>query len=261
MSDDPILVERKDDIALVTLNNPAKRNALSLAAWHWLSEAIAALDADDSLRCIVFRGAGDKAFAAGADISEFPEKRDNAEQAYLYGEATDKALNLLLACRHPSIAMIRGACTGGGLEIAACCDMRIASETARFGVPIKRIGHAFAAVEMKPLLDLVGKALVLEFLLEGQVIDATEALRHRLVNRVVDDAALEAEVMATAARIASGAPLAARMTKKVLNRLLDDPSPISEAETRESYSPCDSEDYREGVRAFLEKRTPVFTGQ
>ncbi len=261
MSDDPILVERKDDIAIVTLNNPAKRNALTLAAWHWLSETVTTLDADESLRCIIYRGAGDKAFAAGADISEFPEKRSNAEQAYIYGEATDKALELLLACRHPSIAMIRGACTGGGLEIAACCDMRIASENARFGVPIKRIGHAFAGSEMKPLLDLVGKALVLEFLLEGQVIDAGEALRHRLVNRVVDDAALETETMATAQRIASGAPLAARMTKKVLNRLLDDPSPISEAETRESYAPCDSDDYREGYTAFLEKRTPAFKGK
>lgn len=114
---------------------------------------------------------------------------------------------------------------------------------------------------MKPLLDLVGKALVLEFLLEGQVIDAAEALRHRLVNRVVEDAALEAEVMETAERVASGAPLAARMTKKVLNRLLEDPSPFSEAETRDSYTPCDSEDYREGYQAFLEKRTPVFTGK
>ena len=261
MSNDPILVERKGDIAFVTLNNPAKRNALTLAAWHWLSETITVLDADETLRCIVYRGAGDKAFAAGADISEFPEKRSTAEQAYLYGEATDKALNLLLACRHPSIAMIRGACTGGGLEIAACCDMRSASENARFGVPIKRFGHAFAGSEMKPLLDLVGKALVLEFLLEGQVIDAAEALRHRLVNRVVEDAALEAEVMETAERVASGAPLAARMTKKVLNRLLEDPSPFSEAETRDSYTPCDSEDYREGYQAFLEKRTPVFTGK
>lgn len=261
MSNDPILVERTGDIAVITLNNPAKRNALTLAAWHWLTEAVSALDADETIRCIVYRGAGDKAFAAGADISEFPKSRSTAEQAYVYGEATDKALEKILACRHPSIAMIRGACTGGGLEIAACCDMRIASETARFGVPIKRIGHAFAPSEMKPLLDLVGKALVLEFLLEGQVIDAAEALRHRLVNRVVSEAALEKEVMETAERIASGAPLAARMTKKVLNRLLDDQAPISEAETREAYAPCDSEDYREGYQAFLEKRPPVFKGR
>jgi len=261
MNDDLILVERSGDIATVTLNNPAKRNALSLAAWHVLGDVVTTLDADLSLRCIVYRGAGDAAFAAGADISEFPEKRSNAEQALEYGEATDKALNLLLACRHPSIAMIRGACTGGGLEIAACCDMRIASETSRFGVPIKRIGHAFASAEMKPLLDLVGKALVLEMLLEGQILGAEAALQRGLVNRVVADADLESEVLATAERIASGAPLAARMTKKVLNRLLNDPSPFTDAEIRESYTPCDSEDYREGYETFLAKRTPVFKGR
>lgn len=261
MNTTPILVERNADIATVTLNNPAKRNALTLAAWESLSDVISTLDADLSLRCIIYRGAGDAAFAAGADISEFPESRSSAEQAFEYGEATDKTLNLLLACRHPSIAMIRGACTGGGLEIAACCDMRIASETARFGVPIKRIGHAFAPSEMKPLLDLVGKALVLEFLLEGQILGAEAALQRGLVNRVVADADLEKEVLETAERIATGAPLAARMTKKVLNRLLNDASPISEAEKRDSYSPCDSDDYREGYQAFLAKRTPVFKGR
>lgn len=260
MSTDPIIVAREGDIATITLNNPAKRNALGLAAWHCLSETIEALDKDETLRCIIIRGAGDKAFAAGADIFEFPEKRANAEQAYVYGVATDKALETLIHCRHPVIAMVRGACTGGGLEIAACCDMRIASETARFGVPIKRIGHAFAPSEMKPLLDLVGKALVLEFLLEGQVIDANEALRHGLVNRVVNDADLETDVIETANRIASGAPLAARMTKKVLNRLMNDPSPVSEAEIRESYAPCDSDDYREGFEAFIAKRPPKFKG-
>lgn len=261
MSTDPIIVQRDGAIATIILNNPAKRNALALAAWHWLAEAVEALDGDDSVRCIVIRGAGDKAFAAGADISEFPEKRANAEQAYLYGEATDRAIKVLLECRHPMVAMINGACTGGGLEIAACCDMRIASESARFGVPIKRIGHAFAPSEMKPVLDLVGKATVLEFLLEGQIFDAAMAYERGLVNRVVADEMLEVEVSATVKRIASGAPLAARMTKKVLNRLLDDPSPVSEQEIRDSYAPCDSEDYAEGVAAFLAKRTPEFHGK
>jgi len=256
----PILTTREGAIATVTLNNPEKRNALTKNAWIRLAYEIAGLNRDENLRCIVVRGAGDEAFAAGADIAEFPAVRSNAEQALAYGEGVKSALGALRHCRHPTVAMIRGACTGGGLEIAACCDIRISGRSGKFGVPINRIGHAFAPTEMKPIMDLVGRALVLELLLEGRILDAEEALSRGLVNRVVADEALEDEVAKTAARIARGAPLAARMTKKLAMRLLD-PTPMSEDEIRESYEPCDSEDYAEGVRAFLAKEKPTFRGQ
>jgi len=261
MSDDLVLVERDGGIVTVILNNPSKRNALALGAWDALANVIDGLDADETVRCIVIRGAGEKAFAAGADISEFPEMRANAEQAYVYGESTERALLALQNCRHPIVAMIYGACTGGGLEIAACCDMRICGEGARFGVPINRIGHAFAPPEMKPVIAVAGKAVVLELLLEGRILDSAEAYAKGLVNRVVPDEALADEIAATAGRIAAGAPLGARMTKRFVNRFSNDASPLTEAELRESYEPCDSDDYREGFTAFLEKRPPVFTGK
>ncbi|MDA0996701.1 MAG: enoyl-CoA hydratase-related protein [Proteobacteria bacterium] len=261
MSTDPVLVEREGAIATVVLNNPAKRNALGLAAWQRLIEIMAELDVDDTLRCVIVTGSGDKAFAAGADISEFPRLRATADQGYEYGKATELALTALRTLKHPTIAMIQGACTGGGLEIAACCDLRIAAADARFGVPISKLGHAFAAPEMKPLLDLVGKALTLELLLEGRILDAEEALRRGLVNRVVAVGDLAREVAETSQRIAAGAPLSLRVTKATLNRLMDDPTPVSEAEVRAGYTPCDSLDYREGYTAFLEKRPPVFKGK
>ena len=261
MSNAPILIERDGEIATIVLNNPSKRNALTLAAWDDLADAIRTLNADLDVRCVIMRGAGDQAFAAGADIAGFPDHRANADQAYEYGEHVAAALGLVRECLHPTIAMIRGACTGGGLEIAACCDLRIASTTARIGVPVNRIGHGFAAAEMKPVLDLVGPAVVLELLLEGCIFGAETALQKGILTRVVDDAELESDVMQTAARIAAGAPLAARMTKQILNRLLRDPNPLSEQEVRDSYTPCDSNDYAEGVAAFLEKRKPNFTGR
>lgn len=262
MSDDgPILLERDGVIASIVINNPAKRNALTLAAWDALSSVLEELESDDDIRCVIVRGAGEKAFAAGADISEFPENRSNAEEAYDYGEHVGRALDLLQNLKHPTVAMIRGACTGGGLEIACCCDLRIAADDARLGVPINRIGHAFAAGELRPVMELVGKAVVLELLLEGQILNAESGLQKGLLTKVVPGSELEQATADTVANIAQGAPLGARMTKKFVNRLCADSSSFTEEEKRESYEPCDSEDYTEGYTAFLEKRTPEFKGK
>ncbi|MDD9876221.1 MAG: enoyl-CoA hydratase-related protein [Magnetovibrio sp.] len=258
---DLVLTERDGDIVTVVLNNPEKRNALPMAAWSRLAYTIAPLALDDSVRCIVVRGAGDKAFAAGADISEFPDVRANSEQAAKYGAATAQALDVLVNCPHPTIAMIQGACTGGGLEIACCCDIRMANRSAKFGVPINRIGHPFAYPELEPVMRVAGRAVVLDLLLTGRIIDAEEALRLGLVGQVCDDDALEAEVGGLAESIAAAAPLSNRATKKFVNRLGADPSPLTADEIAESYAACDSEDYAEGVRAFLAKEKPAFQGR
>lgn len=256
----PILVERDGRIATVILNNPNKRNALTLAAWEALAAALAALDADEAMRCIVIRGAGDAAFAAGADISEFPRERATAAQAKAYGETVARCVGAVAGCRHPTVALIRGACTGGGLEIASACDLRICASTARLGIPINRLGHTLAYSELELLLRLVGPATALEMLLEGRIYEAPEALAKGLVNRVVADAEVETEAYATARRIAAGAPLVARLHKKFVRRL-GVPLPLAESERDEAFAACDSEDYQIGFRAFLAKQTPEFIGR
>src|SRR5215831_10094581 len=257
---DSITVTRDGAIATVVLNRPEKLNALTKAMWRDLGEAIAGLSTDDSLRCIIVRGAGEKAFSPGNDIAEFATERADKAQAILYGRAMHTALRALADCRHPLVAQIHGVCVGGGVEIAATCDLRICGQSSRFGVPIKNLGLTMAYPELAPLVRLVGAATALEILLEGRIFEAAEALQKRLVTRVVPDGEVAAEARATAERIAEGAPLVARWHKKFARRLAD-PRPLGAAEAEECFDCFDSEDFRIGYASFLAKKKPVFVGK
>src|SRR5471030_17175 len=257
---EPVYFERDGAIATVVLNNTEKLNAMSFGMWMRLGEIMRELDADESLRCVVLRGAGDKAFAAGADISEFETARTNAKVAKDYGHKIEGTMRAVQESRHPTLAMIHGVCVGGGLEVASQCDLRICGASSRFGIPINKLGLVVGYGEMAALIDLVGRASALEILLEGRIFDAAEAKQKGLVNRVVADDQVEAEAMAAARRIAAGAPLVARWHKKFARRLAD-PRPLTGAERDEGYACFDTEDYRIGFRAFLAKQKPEFKGK
>ena len=260
MSEELILLKREQDIATVILNRPHKLNALIKPMWQQLGEVMRSLSEDDALRCIVLRGAGDRSFAPGNDISEFKDARSNSVDAKAYGEIHHEALAAIAECRHPVVALIQGICVGGGLEIASLCDLRICGRSSRFGVPINRLGLCVGIREMQALYNLVGKAVTMEILLEGRVFDAEEAIQKGLVTRVVADEEVEQETYASARRIADGAPLVARWHKQFMRRQ-NDPTPLSEQEKDASYLCYDTEDFHIGYNSFLDKIKPVFKGQ
>ncbi len=255
---DLIRSEIDGPVATVILNRPQKLNALNLEMWQGVGAAFAALDEDEDIRCIILRGAGDKALGPGADIAEFSERRNNSEQGAAYGAVMHKSMAAIRDCRHPVVARILGLCVGGALELALMCDLRIAGEGARFGVPVAKLGLVMAPPEVEALVGLVGPALALEILYEARVFDAAEALNKGLVSRVVADADVDADVAATAGRIAAGAPLVNRWHKKFVYEAA---AGKARSDPAEGFACFDTDDFRQGVRAFLAKETPDFKGK
>ncbi len=255
-------VTRDGVIATVAINNPAKLNALTVAMWQTLARVMRELSADDALRCIVLRGAGDDAFAAGADIAEFAEVRNDFAQGKVYHlETVANALKAVGECRHPTVALIKGACAGGGLELACCCDLRIAGASARLGVPINRLGFALAYGELAGLIAVAGRAVAAEILIEGRMWRADEAFAKGLLTRVVADDKVVDEADATARRIADGAPLVARWHKQFIRRLTPQAAPLTAAEIDANFDYFKTEDYRIGYDAFINKTKPAFKGK
>lgn len=257
-----ILLDRDGAVATVTLDNPPKLNALTVAMWQELARVMRELSADDALRCVVLRGEGGQAFAAGADIAEFATVRNTRAQGVTYHrEHVYGALAAVAECRHPVVAMIHGPCAGGGLELACQCDLRLSGESGRFGVPINRLGFSIAYDELAAVLPVVGRTAALEILLEGRMWDAREAYAKGLLTRVVADAQLAEETRATVARITAGAPLVARWHKQFIRRLTPRAAMLTPKEIDDSFDYFDTDDFRIGYAAFVQKQKPKFTGR
>jgi enoyl-CoA hydratase/carnithine racemase len=255
-----ILYELRDGVVFVTFNRPEARNAFTFAMYERLAEICAEVNANRLVRAMVLTGAGGKAFAAGTDISQF-RAFDSPEDAITYEGRIDRVLGALETCRVPTIAAIAGACTGGGAGIAGCCDLRIAADNARFGLPIARtLGNCLSMSNYSRFAALIGPARLKEMIFTARVVEAPEALQIGLVSEIVenpDNLISRAEELART--VASHAPLTLQSCKEALRRLRPIiPPGGGEDLILRCYM---SQDFREGIDAFLNKRTPNFQGE
>ncbi len=257
-----ILAEVDDGIGWLTFNHPQRRNAVSLEMWQGIGDALEAFQADPAVRVVVMKGAGGKAFAAGADISEFDEHRANAQQRKEYGEIAQRGNYWLSHLEKPFIAMIQGFCIGGGLAIALNADVRFATPDSRFGIPAAKLGLGYEYAGIATLARLVGPSSARDILFSARFLESDEALRIGLINFIVSNEDLEARVRAYATTIAENAPLTIRAAKASINAFERYSHSVEARDVAPLIDACfNSEDYKEGRRAFAEKRVPNFKGR
>lgn len=256
-----IRTERSGAAGVVVIDNPARHNAVSKAMWLALPAAIGELAADPSVRAIVLRGAGDGAFVSGADISEFAEVRRDAENSRAYEAANEAAFAAIRAAPKPTVAMIRRFCIGGGMGLAAACDIRIASRDAVFAVPAARLGLAYPPEAVADFVRLIGAARTKDLIFTARRVDAAEAAAIGFVDRLVEPADLEAATADYVAAVAANAPLTQAAIKAAVAAIVALPGTADWAAAHTAAERCfDSADYAEGRAAFLGKRAPVFSG-
>ena len=262
LNTDRMIAEKRDGVGWMTFNNPERRNATSLEMWEAIGAIMDDFSNDPGVRCCVMTGAGDKAFVSGADISQFKEKRNDAEAAAEYDRVSNDSRRKLGEFEKPLIAMIRGYCLGGGLGVAMGADFRIAAEDSQFGIPAARLGIAYTFENVKRLIDLVGPSYAKEILIAARRLSAAEAHQIGLINRVVPVDQLESAVGEFTDAIIENAPLSMRASKLTIAEIVKDKDERDYELVESLKKACfDSNDYREGREAFMAKRKPVFTGR